>query len=146
MIESTVRILIVDDNPGDVGLLKEALRDECPDCEIVHLDNGEVAVEYLMKRGEFAARATPELVILDLNMPKLDGHEVLQSIGSTPELSRISVTIFSSSPHEMERAALLRPTHCFQKPFDLDAFLSVAKNILRDYRRDIAARAGDASA
>jgi two-component system response regulator len=145
MSQSPVRVLIIDDNPGDVGLLKEALREECPDCEIIHLDNGEIAIDYLLKRGEYATRPTPELVILDLNMPKLDGHEVLRTVHSTPELAGIAVTIFSSSPHEMARAAALQPSHCFQKPFDLDAFLSVATEILREYRVSRAAGAGDSA-
>ena len=143
MAETPVRILIIDDNPGDVGLLKEALRDECPDCEIEHLDDGERAVEYLLRRGAHAERPTPELVILDLNMPKLDGHEVLRVVHSTPELSRVSVTVLSSSVHEMERAASLKPSHLFEKPFDLDAFLGVAREILRQYRVSRAAGAGD---
>jgi DNA-binding response OmpR family regulator len=145
MPESLIRILIVDDNPGDVGLLKEALRDECPDCEIAHLDNGERAIDYLMRRGAYADRPTPELMILDLNMPKLDGHEVLKTVQLTPELCGISVTILSSSPHEMARATLLHPSRVFQKPFDLDAFLSVARDILRQYRVSKAAGVGSSS-
>jgi DNA-binding response OmpR family regulator len=143
--ETPVRILIIDDNPGDVGLLKEALRDECPDCEIEHLDDGERAIEYLLRRGAHTDRPTPELVILDLNMPKLDGHEVLRIVHSTPELARVSVTVLSSSVHEMQRAALLKPSHLFEKPFDLDAFLAVAREILRQYRVSRAAGAGDSA-
>lgn len=145
MTESPIRILIIDDIPGDIGLLREALRDECPDCEIVNLDNGESAIDYLLRRGEYTACPTPELVILDLNMPRLDGHEVLKTVQRTPDLCHVSVTIFSSSPHEMARAALLNPSHVFQKPFDLDAFLAVARDILRQYRVSKAASAGNPS-
>jgi two-component system response regulator len=143
MPEKPVRILIIDDNPGDVGLLKEAMVEECPDCEFTHLDNGEKAIDYLLARGEYSGRPIPELVILDLNMPRLDGHEVLKTVQVTPELAGLSVTILSSSTHEMERAALLKPSHLFQKPFDLDAFLAVAREILRQYRAAKAAGAGD---
>jgi DNA-binding response OmpR family regulator len=145
MAEQPVRILIIDDNPGDVALLKEALLEECPDCEFMQLDNGEKAIDYLFARGEYADRPTPELVILDLNMPRLDGHEVLKAVQGTPALAGISVTIFSSSTHEMERAALRKPRHLFQKPFDLDAFLAVAREILRQYRAARAAGAGDSA-
>jgi two-component system, chemotaxis family, response regulator Rcp1 len=143
MQDNPVRILIIDDNPADVGLLKEALLEECPVCEITHLDNGERAIDYLLRRGGYAERPIPELIILDLNMPKLDGHEVLKTVQFTPELSGIAVTILSSSPHEMARAALLHPSRLFQKPFDLDAFLAVARDILRQYRVSKAAGAGD---
>ena len=134
MAEKPVRILIVDDNIGDVGLLREALREECPDCEIDHLDNGEKAIAYLLAQGAYQGRPTPELMILDLNMPRMDGHEVLKVIRNTPELCAIPVTILSTSPHEIARAALLQPTDLCQKPFDLDAFLALARNILRQYR------------
>ena len=145
MSDAPVRILIIDDNPGDVGLLKEALRDECPDCVITHVDDGETAIDYLLARNEHAGRPIPELIILDLNMPKLDGHEVLKTVHATPELSGVAVTILSSSPHEMARAAKLHPSHLFQKPFDLDEFLAVASNILRQYRVSKAAGAGDSA-
>src|SRR6478672_1395158 len=115
-----VRILIIDDNIGDVGLLREALKEECPDCEIAHLDNGERALDYLLQRGEYVQSPTPELIILDLNMPRIDGHEVLNVVRSTPRLSSISVSVLSSSPYEMARTTLMHPNHFFQKPFDLD--------------------------
>jgi len=138
-----VRILIIDDNIGDVGLLREALKEECPDCEITHLDNGERALDYLLQRGEYVQSPTPELIILDLNMPRIDGHEVLNVVRSTPRLSGISVSVLSSSSYEMARAGLMHPNHFFQKPFDLDDFLSVAKQILRQFRTGETANAGE---
>ena len=134
MAENSVRILIIDDNIGDVRLLVEALQEECPDCEICHVDDGERAVDYLQQKGDYAHSSTPDLIILDLNMPRLDGHEVLGVIRSTPRLSDISVFVFSSSPHEIARATLIDRDDCFQKPFDLDQFLSCAKDIFRRFR------------
>jgi DNA-binding response OmpR family regulator len=139
--EKPVNILIVDDNIGDVGLLREALREECPGCEIFHLENGELALEYLSRQGQFVNRLIPDLLILDLNLPRIDGHEVLRFVRATPWLNRLSVSILSSSPHEIARAVSLNPSYLFQKPFDLDEFLSLAKDILRRFRLDQAIRA-----
>lgn len=139
MSENPVRILIVDDNMADVRLLKEALLEECPECVITHLDNGERAIDYLLQRGAYQQSPAPDLVILDLNMPRLDGYEVLKVVRSTPHLSRLTVSVLSSSPHEIARAEVLEPEQYFQKPFELDAFLAVAKDILRQFRATAAA-------
>ena len=134
------KILLVEDNPLDVRLILHALqREETWLTEVVVAEDGEKAIEYLTHR-EFSGRAwNPDLVILDLNLPKRDGTEVLQVIRTTEGLQGLPVIVVSSSPEEISegivRQANLEANGYIMKPASVDEFLAlgaVFRNILME--------------
>ena len=78
------RILLVEDDPGDVLITRESLADAPVACDLAVVDDGAMALDYLHKRGEFSEAQTPHLVLLDLNLPKVSGHEVLAELKADP--------------------------------------------------------------
>lgn len=123
-----IDILIVEDNPADSYLLREAMLVEEPACSTVAVPDGDAAIEYLSGQR-------PDIVVLDLNIPRRDGVEVLQFIRSENRLAGVVVIIFSSSPKDaIERKAPLADAH-IQKPFDLDVFLQVGTRIMDCFRQ-----------
>ena len=126
--EKTIEVLIVEDNPADSYLLKEAMLAEEPTCSTTAMSDGDAAIKYL-------SRARPDIVVLDLNIPCRDGVEVLQFIRSESRLAGVVVIIFSSSPKDaVERKAPQAHAH-IQKPFDLDLFLQVGSKIIECFRQ-----------
>src|SRR5258708_38901501 len=105
-----VRILIVEDNRGDVLLVREALKESSLKFELTHIADGEQAFDYLQRCGVHRDADRPNLVLLDLNLPKRDGWEVLDEIRTMPDLRATPVVILSSSgnPEDRERAARTR--------------------------------------
>lgn len=99
-----VEILLVDDNAGDVELTKVALRDAKIVNEVHVARDGEEALAFLRRQGEFAKVPRPDLVLLDLRMPKVDGYQVLAEMKADPELRRIPVVVMSSSSAEQDLA------------------------------------------
>ena len=92
-----IEILLVEDDPGDVLMTREAFEDYRIANRLTVVTNGEDAVAYMRKEGRFAGEPTPDLVLLDLNLPRRDGREVLLEIKSDPELRRIPVVILTTS-------------------------------------------------
>ncbi len=129
--QKRVQILIVEDNRADVLLVKEALKESALNFELLHLGDGEQAFQYLRRCGEHANAARPDLVLLDLNLPKRDGWEVLSEIRATAELECTPVVILSSSgnPDDRDRAARGPAGMYIQKPTTLDEFMAVGKRI-----------------
>ena len=134
------KILLAEDNPLDVRLILHALqREETWLTEVVVAEDGEEAIEYLTRR-EFSGTAwNPDLVILDLNLPKRDGTEVLQVIRTTEGLQALPVIVVSSSPEEISegivRQAKLEANGYIMKPASVDEFLAlgaVFRNILME--------------
>jgi CheY-like chemotaxis protein len=124
------RILVVEDNPVDVRLLRYALQEEQAwATELVVLDDGEQAVHFLDEQNSSTNGANLDLVILDLNLPKLDGTEVLQTIRTTPGLQSIPVVVFTSSPEEISQGIVRQSNvdaNCYvTKPVNVDEFLAV---------------------
>src|SRR5260370_29524295 len=126
-----VRILIVEDNRGDVLLVREALKESNLKFELTHIADGEQAFDYLQRRGVHRNADLPNLVLLDLNLPRRDGWEVLDEIRTMPDLRSTPVVILSSSgnPEDRERAARTPNSLHIRKPSTLDEFLAVGKQI-----------------
>jgi CheY-like chemotaxis protein len=126
-------IFLAEDNPADVYLLREALAAEsADDIQVVVAQDGEEALDFVERRGAFRDAARPDLIILDLNLPKSDGSDVLRSIRESSELSSIPVVILTSSDSPRDRAAVERlgANHYITKPSDLDAFLALGGQLL----------------
>jgi two-component system, chemotaxis family, response regulator Rcp1 len=128
----TVNILLVEDNPADVRLLREAIK-EIPDFQnqIKVAIDGEDALLFLHKKENYCNVITPDLIILDLNLPKKDGYAVLAEIKSDCDLRRVPVIIFTTSKIEKDifKAYDLHANCYINKPVDLDDFYEVVKRI-----------------
>jgi CheY-like chemotaxis protein len=123
--------LLVEDNPGDARLTQEALRDArvLNQLDVVH--DGVEALAWLRREGAYAEAPRPDLILLDLNLPRKDGREVLAEIKSDPELRRIPVVILTTSGDERDVLAAydLHANSYVVKPVDLDQFITIMKSI-----------------
>jgi chemotaxis family two-component system response regulator Rcp1 len=119
----TRRLLVVEDNPTDALLLRRALTEHGVDYEMVVVGDGEEAIEYLEK----CKGAKPELIIVDLNLPKEDGIEVLKVYRGSPSFIETLMVILTSSdsPSERQRAEIIGVDAYLRKPIELDAFLAL---------------------
>ena len=119
-------ILLVEDNLGDQRLVREAFGKTKIDADLQIVCDGVEALDYLKRRGEFKHAARPQLIILDLNVPKKDGREVLGEIKGDPGLKRIPVVVFttSKSTEDISRCYDLHANCFISKPADLDEFFS----------------------
>lgn len=126
-----ISILLVEDNPGDVRLTIEALKEGKFSNRLSVVSNGFEALEYLRREGRYAGVARPDLILLDLNLPKKNGREVLAEIKSDPALRRIPVVVLTTSEAEQDilKSYELSANCYITKPVDLDQFLRVVKSI-----------------
>lgn len=126
-----VEILLVEDNPADVRLTKEALKEEkvCNNLSVV--TDGVEAMAFLHRQGKYKKAVRPDLILLDLNLPKKDGREVLKEIKSEDSLKAIPVVILTVSKSEEDILKTYNlHANCFiTKPVDLTQFMKVAKSI-----------------
>ena len=124
-------ILLVEDNPGDVRLLQEALRECRMDVALAVAQDGVEALDILNRRGPHHGARRPDLILLDLNLPGINGREVLFEVKSDPELRRIPVIVMTTSKAEQDvhRAYNLNANCYITKPVDLDEFLHVVRSI-----------------
>ena len=126
-----IDILLVEDNPGDARLVKEALRDGKVLNELHMVKDGVEALNFLKRKGGYADAVHPDLILLDLNLPKKDGREVLAEIKGDPDLKRIPVVVLTVSKAE-EDIMITYNLHgnCYiTKPLDFDQFVQVVKAI-----------------
>src|ERR1700676_887323 len=123
------RLLIVDDNEADLFLVKEAIRREGLDCEIVSLADGALAIDYLCGAGAVDAR--PDCIVLDLNLPKVRGDLVLRAIREHPPLADVPILVWSSSLGTESDSVIghFGPTLFIEKPTDLHEFLAIGGKI-----------------
>jgi chemotaxis family two-component system response regulator Rcp1 len=130
-IREIVRILLVEDNPGDVRLTQEALKEAKFRNVLQVVGDGVEALAYLRRQGKYRDATRPNLVMLDLNMPRMDGRELLAAIKKDPELMRIPVVVLTSSEAESDiaRAYDLHANCYVTKPVGIDHFLEVVKSI-----------------
>ncbi|HEX6068321.1 MAG TPA: response regulator [Longimicrobiaceae bacterium] len=126
-----VEILLVEDNPGDVRLTREALREGKVRNNLYVASDGVEALAFLRREGQYADAVRPDLVLLDLNLPRKDGREVLEEIKADPALRYIPVVVLTSSQAEQDilRAYDLHANCYVSKPVDLDQFIHVVRSI-----------------
>jgi two-component system, chemotaxis family, response regulator Rcp1 len=126
-----IDILLIEDNPADVRLTREALK-EAKVLNTLHIaEDGMEALAFLRKQGQFAGSSTPDLILLDLNLPKKDGREVLAEIKQDEALKRIPVVVLTTSRGEEDimRSYDLHANAYVTKPVDLKHFLEVIRTI-----------------
>jgi CheY-like chemotaxis protein len=126
-----IEILMVEDNPGDVRLTVEALKEGKVRNNLHTVEDGMEALAYLRQEGKYAGVPRPDLILLDLNLPKMSGQEVLAEIKADPDLRRIPVVILTVSKAEQDvlKTYNLHANCYITKPVDLDQFLEVVKSI-----------------
>ncbi len=128
-------ILLAEDNPGDVYLVKEALREHGLEFNLHVIDDGEIACNFIDAVAADPATPAPDLVLLDVNLPKRVGHDVLDRMRSSPRLQNVPVILLTSSesPRDKDRAESLGANAYFHKSTTLDEFMElgrVAKSLL----------------
>jgi CheY-like chemotaxis protein len=126
-----IDVLMVEDNPGDVRLTQEALREAKVRNNIYVVTDGVEALAFLRRQGRYADVPRPDVILLDLNLPKKDGREVLAEIKADPNLGRIPVVVLTSSEAEEDilKAYNLHANAYVAKPVDLEKFIAVVKAI-----------------
>jgi two-component system, chemotaxis family, response regulator Rcp1 len=126
-----IEILLVEDSPGDVRLTREAFKDAKLHINLHVASDGTEAMAFLKREGEYANVPRPDLILLDLNLPKKDGREVLEEIKESSTLKSIPVVILTTSASEADilRSYRLHANCYITKPVGLDGFLEVVKSI-----------------
>lgn len=126
-----IEILLIEDSPGDVRLTKEALREGKVRNRLNVAVDGAEAMEFLRREGQFSDAPRPDLILLDLNLPRKDGREVLSEIKADPNLASIPVVVLTTSKDEEDvlRSYQLHANCYVTKPVDLEQFIKVVKAI-----------------
>ena len=126
-----IEVLLVEDDPGDVLMTKEAFEDYKLSNQLHVVNDGAEAMAFLRQQGEHVAAPRPDLVLLDLNLPRMDGREVLQAIKSDPGLASIPVVVLTTSEAEEDvlRSYSLHANAYVTKPVDFDRFIQVVRQI-----------------
>ncbi|HET6676331.1 MAG TPA: response regulator [Nitrospiraceae bacterium] len=126
-----IEILLVEDNPGDVRLTKEALKEAKVINNLTVLKDGVEALAFLRQEGPYAAAKRPHLILLDLNLPRKDGREVLAQIKADDALRRIPVVVLTTSEDEQDvlKSYNLHANCYVTKPVDLERFIKVVRSI-----------------
>ena len=124
-------VLLVEDNPGEARLAQEALAENKLALNLHIVRDGEQALAFVNREGEYADAPTPDLVLLDLNLPRKSGREVLASIKNNIELKRLPVVVLTSSQAEQDilESYNLHANCYIQKPLDFEQFIKVVKNV-----------------
>lgn len=126
-----IEILLVEDNPGDVRLTREALKESKVLNNLHTAIDGVDALEFLQRKGEYVNAVRPDIILLDLNLPRKDGRELLADIKTDPDLRRIPVVILTTSKAEddITQTYDLHANCYITKPVDLDQFIKVVKSV-----------------
>jgi two-component system, chemotaxis family, response regulator Rcp1 len=128
---AAIQVLLVEDSPGDVRLTREAFKDAKMLINLHVASDGAEAMAFLGRKGEHANAPRPDLILLDLNLPKKDGREVLAELKESPLLKSIPVVILTTSTAETDiEGSYQHHANCYiTKPVDLEGFLKVVKSI-----------------
>jgi CheY-like chemotaxis protein len=126
-----IQILLVEDDPGDVLITREAFAENKVRNQLSVVSDGEAALAFLRREGDFVSAPRPDLILLDLNLPRKSGHEILAEVKSDANLQRIPVVILTTSDAEEDilRSYDLHANAYITKPVDFDRFLSVVREI-----------------
>ena len=126
-----VEILLVEDDPGDVLMTTEAMAESKVLNNLTVLNNGEQALRYLLREGEFADAVRPDLILLDLNLPRVDGREVLARVKADESLRTIPVVVLTTSEAEEDvlRSYDLHANAYVTKPVDFESFVEVIRQV-----------------
>ncbi|MFJ6070975.1 response regulator [Streptomyces sp. NPDC093065] len=126
-----IDVLLVEDDPGDELMTREAFEDNKIGNTLHVVRDGEEALDFLYRRADHAAAPRPDLILLDLNLPKYDGRQVLEKIKSDPDLSDIPVVVLTTSAAEEDilRSYKLHANAYVTKPVDLDQFIAAVRQI-----------------
>lgn len=126
-----IDVLLVEDDPGDELMTREAFEDNKIRNTLHVVRDGEEALDFLYQRGEHTAATRPDLILLDLNLPKYDGRQVLEKIKSDPDLQDIPVVVLTTSAAEEDilRSYKLHANAYVTKPVDLDQFIAAVRQI-----------------
>ena len=129
--EKTAEILLVEDNPGDVVLTRKAMERARFKSNLHVVGNGEDALSYLRKEGAYAAVGTPDLILLDLNLPRKNGREVLTEVKGDPRPKLIPVVVLTTSDDDADilRAYLSHANSYITKPVDLDKLVEAVSTL-----------------
>ncbi len=129
--EREIQVLLVEDDPGDVLMTREAFEDYKVHNQLHVVNDGEQAMAFLRQEGEYVDLPRPDLVLLDLNLPRMDGRQVLDAIKSDPELSSIPVVVLTTSEAEDDvlRSYSLHANAYVTKPVDFERFIDVVRQI-----------------
>jgi DNA-binding response OmpR family regulator len=127
------RILVIEDNASDVFLLKRALKKQDLEFELTHMPDGDDALAFIRGQGTYADAATPNLILVDLNLSKYTGEDILREIRSATRLAGVPVCVWSSSRSRRDEAVLkdLGVSQFITKPSGLDQFMEIGK-IIKD--------------
>ena len=130
-LSNPIEILLVEDNPGDIRLTQEVLNEGKVHNSLSIVENGVQAISFLRKENEYQDAPTPDLILLDLNLPKKDGREVLLDIKNDPELKKIPVVVLTTSQSEEDILKVydLNANCYISKPVDFGQFIDVVKSI-----------------
>jgi CheY-like chemotaxis protein len=131
MTAQAINILLVEDNPGDVRLTREALKEGKVYNHLSVVPDGVEALHYLRRRGPYGDAVRPDVILLDLNLPRKDGREVLAEIKNDETLRRIPVVVLTTSGAEADilRSYALHANCYITKPVDLEQFITVVRSI-----------------
>ena len=126
-----VEILMVEDNPRDARLAVEALKDSKVRNNLHHVRDGEEAMDFMRQQGAYVSVPVPDLILLDLNLPRKDGREVLEEIKEDPELKLVPVVVLTTSEAERDLVKTydMHANAYVVKPIDLDRFVEVVQAI-----------------
>jgi two-component system, chemotaxis family, response regulator Rcp1 len=130
-MKTAPEVLLVDDNPADIDLTSEVLSKSRQHFQVSAVNDGAQAISFLRREGEFAKAPVPDLVVLDLNLPRKDGRQVLSEIKSDPALARIPVVIFTTSQanSDISRCYELGANCYLRKPGNLPDFIAVVQSM-----------------
>lgn len=126
-----VKVLLVEDSIADSTLILEVFKDEHIDAQVSVVRDGIEAMQFLTKEGQYADMESPDIVILDLNLPRMNGREVLAQIKNNPKLATIPIVILTTSTAQEDILATYElRANCFvTKPVDLDQFVAIVRSI-----------------